>query len=314
MYSRITTNYINNSIIRNINSNRDILMNLQEQVASQKKVNKPSDDPGAAVGIMNTNVYLSKIEGYLSNIKNASGEANVTDSTLSTVVEKLQRAKDLSTEGANELTDTDQLNAIAKEIEEIMNTVVDMANTQYNSKYIYSGTNTKTPAYSKANGEYKYQGKGGTTDSDKRVIQIDDDVNVCVNPGGSNLFGEYYTDPADPTQKIAAGPLGALGKLKDALNAAPPDEDTIRASIDELESNVQHITDYRTSVGNTIQTLDMMGNKYEDLKISYTDQKSNLEDVNMIEASANLTYQESVLQASLNIGQRLMQPSLLNYM
>lgn len=312
--SRITTNYLNNSIISNINNNRDILLGMQEQFISGNKVNKPSDNPGAASGIMNTNTYLSKMETYLSNVKGAYEEASASDNVLDSIITKLQRAKDLATQGSQELNQSEQLQMLGAEIEEIMKSVAQLANTQYNSKYIYSGINTKTAAYSTVDGEYIYQGETSTAEKDQRFIQIDDNMNISVSPLGKDLFGEYYTDPDNPDNKIATGALGDLGILRDAMMAEPPDYETVRESIDKLEDDVQHILTYRTELGNTMQTLTMMENKYEDLKISYTNQKSNLQDVDLVGLSSDLTYQQMVLQASLSIGQQMMQPSLLNYM
>ena len=312
--SRITTGYLNNSIISNINNNRDILLGMQEQLISGNKVNKPSDNPGAASSIMNTNTYLSKMETYLSNVKGAYEEATASDNVLDSVITNLQRAKDLATQGSQELNLSDQLQMIGTEIDEMMRGIAQLANTQYNSKYIYSGINTKTAAYSTENGEFKYQGEISTEERDQRLIQIDDNMNICVNPLGNNLFGEYYTDPNDPNNKVATGALGDLGILRDALMAEPPDYETVRASIDKLEDDVQHVLTYRTELGNTMQTLTMMENKYEDLKISYTNQKSDLQDVDLVGLSSDLTYQQMVLQASLSVGQQMMQPSLLNYM
>ena len=137
--SRITTNYLNNSIISNINNNRDILLGMQEQFISGNKVNKPSDNPGAASGIMN-----------LSNVKGAYEEASASDNVLDSIITNLQRAKDLATQGSQELNQSEQLQMLGTEIEEIMKSVAQLANTQYNSKYIYSGINTKTAAYSTA--------------------------------------------------------------------------------------------------------------------------------------------------------------------
>lgn len=312
--SRITTNYLNNSIISNINNNRDILLGMQEQFISGNKVNKPSDNPGAASGIMSTNTYLSKMETYLSNVKGAYEEASASDNVLDSIITNLQRAKDLATQGSQELNQSEQLQMLGTEIEEIMKSVAQLANTQYNSKYIYSGINTKTAAYSTVDGEYIYQGETSTAEKDQRFIQIDDNMNISVSPLGKDLFGEYYTDPDNPDNKIATGALGDLGILRDAMMAEPPDYETVRESIDKLEDDVQHILTYRTELGNTMQTLTMMENKYEDLKISYTNQKSNLQDVDLVGLSSDLTYQQMVLQASLSIGQQMMQPSLLNYM
>ena len=312
--SRITTNYLNNSIISNINNNRDILLGMQEQFISGNKVNKPSDNPGAASGIMSTNTYLSKMETYLSNVKGAYEEASASDNVLDSIITNLQRAKDLATQGSQELNQSEQLQMLGTEIEEIMKSVAQLANTQYNSKYIYSGINTKTAAYSTVDGEYIYQGETSTAEKDQRFIQIDDNMNISVSPLGKDLFGEYYTDPDNPDNKIATGALGDLGILRDAMMAEPPDYETVRESIDKLEDDVQHILTYRTELGNTMQTLTMMENKYEDLKISYTNQKSNLQDVDLVGLSSDLTYQQMVLQASLSVGQQMMQPSLLNYM
>jgi flagellar hook-associated protein 3 FlgL len=126
-------------------------------------------------------------------------------------------------------------------------------------------------------------------------------------------FGDN-TPTCNPPAKIATGALGDLGKLSAALKATPTDYEAIRVNIDALAKDAQTALASRTKLGNVMNSLTLAQNKYEDLTISYKDQKSRLEDVDLLEVSSNLQYQETILQASLNVGQKIIQPSLLNYM
>ncbi|MDD3014306.1 MAG: flagellar hook-associated protein FlgL, partial [Candidatus Gastranaerophilales bacterium] len=158
-YMRITTKLLNDNIINNLLVNRSKLNDLQEQLSTGKRVSKPSDDPNAAINILSAKLSTDQAERYITNIENASSELDITDQSILSTVDVVQRAKELAVKASNATNGSTELSAIKSEIDQLIEQVKDAANTKFGSKYIFGGCVTEIPPYSEAtNGDITYNG------------------------------------------------------------------------------------------------------------------------------------------------------------
>jgi flagellar hook-associated protein 3 FlgL len=302
-------------------TNRSVLNDLQEQISSGKKVSKPSDDASATVDILSSNVSLNKIEMYSGNIATAQSELDVTDGAFSNLTDVIQRAKELALKASNATTGADELNAIDLEIEQIIQNVKDIGNTKFGDKYIFAGLNTSTPPFqvpTDASGnpisdEIRYDGSAysATGESDRKT-EISDGVMVGVNFTGDNVIGYHYTDATGTLQ--SSGVLGTLIDLSTALKASPPDYANIRLTLDGLDTGLNTVLNSQANVGGIYNRLEMTKNKLDEDKITITKFKSNAEDIDLVQSISDMNFMQTTLEASLKIGARVIQPSLLNYL
>ena len=65
---RVTQSMLSNNMIRNLSNSYGKLGKLQEQMTSQKKFTKPSDDPVSAMMGMNYRTNLNQVQQFSSNI------------------------------------------------------------------------------------------------------------------------------------------------------------------------------------------------------------------------------------------------------
>lgn len=199
MYIRTTTLGTSNMMTSYLLSAESKYNQLAEEASSGKKVTKPSDDSSAAVNILNTNKKLNQLSGYTDNMKLAQNELDVLDNTLASTTDQLEKANDLAVQAANGTCSQDELNNIKIQIDQILGNVQDLANTQYNGNYIFSGTKTATPAYqTDASGNIVYNGTP-KTGAYQRYVQIADGVNETVNTTGDQVFGYYKLADSTPT-------------------------------------------------------------------------------------------------------------------
>ena len=98
---RISTNMIYNNAIRQMNSSLSQLTELNMMSASQKKLNKPSDDPAGMALVLDLRSTLSSISRYQENVDMAQGwleladsELTQTSSTITSIIEKAEQAAD----------------------------------------------------------------------------------------------------------------------------------------------------------------------------------------------------------------------------
>ncbi|PJN86465.1 flagellar hook-associated protein FlgL, partial [Bacillus sp. mrc49] len=116
---RVTQSMLTNNMLTNLSGSYEKMAKLQEQVSSQKKFSKPSDDPVAAMMGMGYRTNLNQIGQYQSNISEATNWIDSTDDTISEAVSTMQRIREITVQGSNGTYEGDQSKNISEEIKQL---------------------------------------------------------------------------------------------------------------------------------------------------------------------------------------------------
>jgi len=313
MYLRTTTAATNNSMLDYIMNNQSKYNELSAQASSQKKLNTPSDNPTDAISVLNINKNLSQLNGYVTNMSQSQNELNVLDNSLASLTSNLQRVHDLAVQASNETNTPATLNNIKTEIDQIIQSVKETGNTQYNGSYIFAGTNVgQVPFEDGADGGITYTGTPQDKDY-QRYIQISDKVQTAINVSGDKLLGSYDAD-ASGTPPVPTG-SGIFKTLYDLSNALGKSDFTaIRSSLDKVQTDIQNTSNERTNFASITNRFDMTKTSIKANVTQLTSFKSSLEDVDLATAMTNLANQELALKATMAVAAKTMQSSsLLDY-
>src|SRR5690554_6470932 len=171
-----------------INRLQDLNVNLnqtQEQVSTGKRVNRPSDDPVAAARILKLDQEVGRIETYQRNVGLAENRLQLEESTLSSMIDIVQRVRELTVQAGNGSLSANDRQSISAELKQRLQQLAAQANTQDSAgSYIFSGFQGESPAFAQnINGDWVYQGDEG-----QRFLEIDDGVNVAISDHGKDLF------------------------------------------------------------------------------------------------------------------------------
>ena len=159
MVNRISTSGRYSQLIADMQKQLSNYNKLTQQLASGSKVNNITDNPIAAVNILNTNRQLGQIDIFSKNVEMAMTELSTLDDLMDLATGYLSTAWDKAVQANNQTYGKSSLEALKVEIDEITKTMVDLANTEYNDNYIFGGTNTKILPYEQAeNGDIIYNG------------------------------------------------------------------------------------------------------------------------------------------------------------
>lgn len=349
---RVTTLQTTNMMLDYITGTQSKYYDLAEQASSGVKISKPSDDPVAAKAVIATNSKLSSLQGYLSNMKTAQSELDTLDSTLDSVTNSIGNASDYATQAANGTYNTSDYATIKSQIDSIMETVVNSANTQFNGKYIFSGTATSAETYTidSTTGAVTFNGNTGT-----RTTAISDGVSTNINTDGSSVFGSYTvtapvvtssptgtvgsvstfgvdgsgnttittattvynagTSQYDTTTTVgtAKGLLGDLKVLSTALGNNDPT--TISSCINKLDTDLDTVTATRTKMAAVSNQFEMTTNSIDQTVTNLKSYKSNLEDADLTQVLTDLSLAEASMKATYSVTSKLLgSTSLLDYM
>lgn len=181
---RITNNMLINNMLNNIGNNLTRMDKYQNQMATGKRIQLPSDDPVIAARALKLRTDVSEVDQYQRNIKDAQSWLDITESTLNNIGDVLKRTRELAVQAANGTNTPEDTQKIASEIKQLRSQIIHLGNSTYAGRYIFSGYQTDVPLLDEATGRFLIS--VNNTEDIKYEIGIGDNININV-PGG-DLF------------------------------------------------------------------------------------------------------------------------------
>lgn len=305
-----------NSMLNYIIGGESKYYELSEQAASGLRVIKPSDDSFATKSILDVNSQMNKLNSYLNNMALAQNELDVLDGTLSSLTNLVEKATELTAQASNGTYSNEDMDYIKIQIDQVIESVIDLANTEYNGTYIFSGTATSTKTYTTnpATGNITYNGTP-VTDDYQRCTTISDGVAVSINTTGDQVFGSYTAEIAGspPTPEVAVGLLGTLKQISNALGNH--NQAAVSNRLSGLGTALDTVSVNRTKFASVSNRFQITENSIKTTKTQLESYKSDLRDADLSDVLSDLTAQETALKATYSITSSLLSgSSLLDYL
>ena len=192
------------------------LNQTQLQLATGKKILKPSDDPAVATQLLNLSSLKANNLQYDRNINTALNELELQESVLASSGNVLQRVRELVIQANNATQSPQTREAIADEISNLADELLQLANTKSPSgEYIFAGYNSRTPAFAKSDAGFVYQGDQG-----QRLLQVSEDTQLAVRDNGADVFQGMTTGDGRFLLETPASNAGnGLVKMSSAIDA-----------------------------------------------------------------------------------------------
>ncbi|ACL70462.1 flagellar hook-associated protein FlgL [Halothermothrix orenii] len=298
---RITNNIMVTNLKNYLQRGMKALDKYNKKLATGKEFTLPEEDPIATQRSMILHSALKANKQYQRNVDHAQDWLLNTESALHDVNDVLQRAYQLAEHGANDTVSDEEREAIAQEIEELNQHLVQLANTKVAGKYIFSGSATDTKAYvaNYNSGTDTYTFTHYQGDNVSLTAEISPGVPVDYNISGEDVFG----------------PNGELFNILENLrqNLKNDNRDAIETRIGELEAEMDNIMKHFSIIGAKTNRLDLSKNRLSSEELNLNQLISRNEDADMAETIMNLKMQENVFRATLASGARIIQPSLVDF-
>lgn len=181
--------------IRNAQLHSSQLADLQLQASTGIRIQRPSDDPQAVRSLLARKQDDSRFDVQLANINEARSTLNDSVSTLLEANKFLVRARDIALE-ANQSQSPEVL---ADEVDGLIQRLVDLANTENNGRYLFSGTSVNRKPFETAGGVTSYLGS-----QESSSVVIASNVTAETLLPGSEVF-----QPRDRGATLVLGARGA---------------------------------------------------------------------------------------------------------
>lgn len=296
---QISTNLFYDSSAKRMTALNNTATQLQTQISTGKKLQSPSDDAVLSQQIAEFDREDADAAVYKTNLTLAGSQLEQADSTLSAISTQITRAISLATQAANGTQSDSSRAIIGNELNSIVGALVGLANTSDVRGQPLFGTASGTPAVvDNKDGTFSY----ATTSVSE--VPIAAGQTVQATESASRVFTIGSTDT-----------LSVMSKLASALISGGSDvQTTITNALSQLQAGSDQVSAVQASVGARSARVDLQTNL---LTTSNTDRaalRSQVEDVDVTSAVADLQKTMTILSATQASFSKLSSLSLFDYL
>ncbi|WP_237134503.1 flagellar hook-associated protein FlgL [Pseudohongiella sp. O18] len=157
----------------------------QEQIATQKRVLTPADDPIASTRILQLNQELAGLEKYNNSLSTLKSRLEREEVALGGVSNLIQRAQELVASAGNGAISANERGYIATELQSVIDAMAQEMNARdSNGEFLFAGYQGKTQPFVKGpDGRFDYKGDQG-----QRFIQAGPVTSIAANDSGYQVF------------------------------------------------------------------------------------------------------------------------------
>jgi len=299
---RVTQGMLSNNMLRNLSTSFSRLNKYQDQLATGKKINRPSDDPVVAMKGMVYRTNLTEVEQFKRNFSEAYNWIENSDAALDKATQALQRIRELVVQASNDTYEVSQRASISEEIRQLTDHLASIANTKIGDKYIFNGTDTlqqpvdlsavPTPTVPVNTGEIK--------------IELSKGIYIAVNVNPTKIFNYDGVK--------GNGLFSDLEYLNTDLNDATKSGKDINEYLAYIDKHINNVLSARAEIGARFNRIELMEDRVNQQEVIANRILSDNEDADIERVITDLKTQESVHRAALAVGARIIQPTLVDFL
>jgi flagellar hook-associated protein 3 FlgL len=273
----------------NVANSQEQLYKANQVVATGKRITALSDDPVGLTQSLQIKSALSNLEQLGHNISMGKSWLTASESALSQAQDIISDARALCVQMVSGTIDLSQQAPAATIVQNHIDEIVSLGNTEVNGQYVFAGWKTDTVPF----------GQDGTYHGDNHAftIKIGNDTTIEIGADGEAIFQDLFT---------------TLSDLKDALEGN--DVEGIRAAMTNLDIDLDRITTKISDIGSKVLRMETNEQIFQEVNISNTQRLSEIEEADMAAAIIDLESREVVYKAALASSARIMQLSLVDFL
>ncbi|QMN55271.1 lateral flagellin LafA [Citrobacter freundii] len=287
----INTNTASMASVNAINKSSASLSTSMERLATGNRINSSADD---AAGKQIASRMTSQSDGMtvaLRNIQDATAMLQTADSMFDEMTDVLGRMKDLSTQAANGTYNSDDLQAMQDEYDELGKQMSDMLeNTTYGGTNLFGdAANSNTHTSGLFTGSVQFQ--VGAESSDTMTVNISSQLGGLIQ----HLSGLSATFSDDWNSTDGTGSAtGASGK--ELMSTA-----SANSNISALQVAMDDVAKIQSKLGASINRLNDTAANLTSMQDNTDVAIGNIMDTDYATEASNMTQQQVLMQTGITM-------------
>ena len=299
---RVTNRSTMNTYMSGVQKNLNEMQKLNNQMTTQKVINKVSDDPYNAIKVMNMKTEINDLERFNTNCDEVTGWLDTTDQALDRIGNITTEINTLLTSINDTLTGM-EIDAIKKDVVEKVKELGEALNSSYAGKYVFSGaTMDKKPIT--------------VTENPDGTVKLDFAQGISM---ASNLYTEVSNGMTmdynlTVLEVVGGNGLNVINEVVTTLNQDPLDVQDVLNMKDKLKDFHSNILDCRATIGSKQKSVEAIKSNNEANIETATEVMSKLQDADIVQTYVELSTAQLAYNASLQVGSNLFQTTILDFL
>ena len=255
---------------------------LTSELSSGVSINSLSDNPvGSGENVLLLN-QIQEDDSFTTSSTLVTGQLQVADSALGSVVSELTSAISLATSANNGTMNSSDVKSISSQISGILDEIQSLANTSYQGQYIFAGGQTSTAPFATSTATSPaittYNG-----DADVNYLESPNGQKIQLNVPGSQIFQGSGTNSV----------FGALDAL--VADYASGNVNTSQAVNDTtaLSTALNYVSQQRVTIDNSITQVTAAASAVTNVQFQLTTAQTNLMQASIPKISTQLSLSET---------------------
>jgi flagellar hook-associated protein 3 FlgL len=295
---RISSSAIASSNLHNIENASERFFRAQQTVSTGRRLNKLMDDPSALPDDLSLHSTLDGIAQFQKNIDDARAFVGASATAVGDAVGLVRRARVLALQAATDANATENRDALAGQVDALIESLAGVANSSYGSRFLFSGQRTDQAPFAKTVDGYEY--KGGSQQTGDAFIRIDISVKqpIEINKPGDAVFSSAFE---------------ALKELRDNIKYGQPARIS-QESVPSLDRALDSLIATQSELGAKGQNLQTTSERYSNTATELTAFLSKIEDADIPKAILEMRTAQTAYEAALTSSAQSFQQSLLDFL
>jgi flagellar hook-associated protein 3 FlgL len=278
---RVDPNYITN-LAGSLDTAQASEQQLTAELSSGVRVTSLGVDPlasGENVLLLN---QIQQDDSFTQNSSLVTGQLQVADSALGSVVTQLTQAISLATSANNGTMNASDVQSVGNQISGILGEVESLANTSYQGQYIFAGGQTSTAPFTTSTATSPavttYHG-----DQDINYLEMPDGQKIQLNVPGSQIFSGAG----------ASGVFTTLNNLVADYASGTVNTGQAVSDTEALGTALNYVSQQRVTIDNSITRLTSASEAVNAEQTQLTTAQTNLMQADVGEVSTGLSLAET---------------------
>ncbi len=279
----------------------------QEQIASGHQINQISDSPDQISQLLQLDGSQARNTQVQTNLTNAQTNVDASDQALTNVLQLVDQANSLGTQGASSTVTAQTRLQLAGQVQDIFNQVLSISRTSVGGRYIFSGDTDQSPAY-----QANPSNQNGV---DRLSLALNtspvEDTNGTLIPVGltaGQIFDHRNSDDTLASDNLFA----ALTSLQNALKNN--DTTAIGSAIGSLQQASSYVNTQQGFYGGVQNQLTQALSTASSQKLALDSQIASIRDTDLSEAAIQLTQGTTAYQSALQAQSKVPHTSLFDFL
>ena len=221
---------------------------------------------------------IQQDDSFTQSSSLVTGQLQVADSTLGSVVTQLTQAISLATSANNGTMNASDVKSIGNQLSGILNEVQSLANTNYQGQYIFAGGETSTTPFTTSSGATTYNG-----DEDINCLETPNGQKIQLNVPGDQVFLGSGTNSV----------FGALNNLIADYSTGTVDANQAISDTESLGTALSFVSQQRVTIDNSISQLGSASDAMTNEQTQLTAAQTNLMQADVAQVSTQLSLSET---------------------